>query len=113
MERPQNHKLLKTKFKVLGEVYLDIDYTNIAYINDTGRNWTNGKSNIRDKVSSQINADFKSSDDLISYLEKKPHNKICFQIHPERWDNKYIPWFLQLGKDSAINSLKYVFNLIR
>jgi hypothetical protein len=36
----ENHDLLTNKYNLLGEVYLDIDYTDIAYINDTGRNWT-------------------------------------------------------------------------
>ena len=44
-----NHTRLIGDFKIIGEVYLDIDYSDIAYINDTGRNWTSGKSNIRDK----------------------------------------------------------------
>lgn len=108
-----NHSLLKNKFKILGEVYLDIDYSEIVYINDTGRNWTNGKSNIRDKVNSNIQADFNTTSELLNYLTKSPHNKICFQIHPERWEEDLLPWLVQFGKDFAINNLKYIFNLIR
>jgi hypothetical protein len=110
---PVRHSLLKNKFNILGEVYLDIDYSDIAYINDTGRNWTNSKSNIRDKVNSNIQADFKNQAELIDYLAKTPHPKICFQIHPERWDDDFFPWFAQLAKDNVINSLKYIFNLNR
>lgn len=110
---PQRNFLLKNKFEILGEVYLDIDYTEIAYINDTGRNWTNSKSNIRDKVNSNIQVNFKNKSELLSYLEKPLHKQICFQIHPERWEENYLPWFVQLAKDTAINNLKYIYNLIQ
>lgn len=109
----ERHSLLKNKYEILGEVYLDIDYSDIAYVNDTGRNWTNGKSNIRDKVSSNIEVDFQTSEELIHYLDTRIHKKICFQIHPERWDDNLLDWLVQLGKDSTINTLKYLFNLIK
>ncbi len=110
---PENHKLLKEKFKILGEVYLDINYSDIAYINDTGRNWTSGKSNRRDKVDSTIDADFKSGVDLLNYLNSNPHPKICFQIHPERWSNELMEWTSQLLKDQAINTVKFILSKIK
>ena len=54
----KNCKYLKNDLNILGEVYLDIDYTDIAYITDTGRNWVSNESNIRDKVISDIDCDF-------------------------------------------------------
>jgi hypothetical protein len=105
---PENHRLLKTDLGILGEVYLDIDYTDIAYINDTGRNWTSNESNRRDKVESKISADFGSGEELLAYLHQAPHYKIVFQIHPERWTDSYIPWTLQLFFDTAINFAKKI-----
>lgn len=110
---PHRHSLLKNKFKILGEVYLDIDYSDVAYINDTGRNWTNGKSNIRDKVHSNIQANFNNSNELISYLEKTPHSKICFQIHPERWTNNKLEWIEQSLKDNVINFSKKLISIVK
>lgn len=109
----ENHEYLKNKLGILGEVYLDIDYTDIAYINDTGRNWTSGKSNRRDKVESNIKADFSSGEELLNYLNGNPHNRICFQIHPERWSNNSLEWLSQYLKDSSINAAKVVFSLIK
>ncbi len=109
----KNHTYLKKQLDLLGEVYLDIDYADIAYINDTGRNWTSGKANVRDKVYSNIKADFSSGAELLSYLSNDPHPKICFQIHPERWNNNAIGWFIQLMRDSATNSAKRILNFLR
>src|SRR5690606_27946736 len=52
---PSRHALLKEQFGILGEIYLDIDYSDIAYISDTGRNWTADVANVRDKVHSNLN----------------------------------------------------------
>ncbi|MFP4557358.1 MAG: hypothetical protein ACLFNU_10845 [Bacteroidales bacterium] len=109
----ENHEYLKNKLQILGEVYLDIDYTDIAYINDTGRNWTSGRANVRDKVYSSIKADFSSGKELLSYLSDSPHPKICFQIHPERWNNKTLGWAIQLMRDTAANTAKKLLKLLR
>ena len=105
----KNHEYLINELGLLGEVYLDIDYSDIAYINDTGRNWTSGKSNVRDKVDSNIKANFNSSEELLAYLSK-PHPKLVFQIHPERWSDNQLEWFVQNCKDSAINAIKKILN---
>jgi hypothetical protein len=105
---PENHRLLKNELDVLGEVYLDIDYTDLAYINDTGRNWTSNESNRRDKVESNVMADFSSGEALLAYLQSNPHPKLVFQIHPERWADGYIPWAMQLFFDRAINFAKKI-----
>jgi hypothetical protein len=104
----ENHDLLLNKFGILGEVYLDIDYSDIAYVNDTGRNWKTKLSNRRDHVSSKINADFNSSEELLNYFSDNPHPKICFQIHPERWTDDKLEWVTQWAKDKAINTIKKI-----
>ncbi|MFN5795481.1 MAG: hypothetical protein ACK455_11820 [Bacteroidota bacterium] len=109
----ENHQYLKNELGIIGEVYLDIDYSDIAYINDTGRNWTSGKANRRDKVNSKILADFYSGEDLLEYLSSNPHPKVCFQIHPERWSNNSVEWITQYIKDSSINAAKVVFSQIK
>jgi len=108
-----NHSYLKNQLNILGEVYLDVDYTDIAYINDTGRNWTSGKANVRDKVNSEVNADFSSGYKLLEYFKNNPHPKICFQIHPERWNDNHIGWTIQLLRDSITALAKRMLKLFR
>ena len=104
----ENSQYLKDKLNILGEVYLDIDYSDIAYINDTGRNWISNKSNIRDKIISDINSDFNNETELREALINKKFNKIIFQIHPERWNDNSIPWSLQYGFDLSVNIVKSI-----
>jgi hypothetical protein len=102
-----NHNRLIEKYGILGEVYLDIDYTDIAYISDTGRNWTSGRFNRRDKVASSIEVDFKNGESLLEYLNSSPASKMVFQIHPERWENNVIRWVIQYFSDAAVNIAKW------
>lgn len=102
----ENHDLLTNKFNILGEVYLDIDYKEIAYINDTGRNWTSTKSNRRDHVDSNIPADFESAEKLLEYFKNNPNPKMIFQIHPERWTDNQLEYVMQASKDGLINMIK-------
>jgi hypothetical protein len=102
----KNHEKLVKKYNLLGEIYIDIDYTDIAYINDTGRNWNSTKSNLRDKVNSKIKIDFSGGQRLLNYLNNEPHPKLIFQIHPERWSDNYFEYIVQFLKDKSINFVK-------
>jgi hypothetical protein len=108
-----NHNLLATKYGILGEVYLDIDYTDLAYIGDTGRNWLSDKNNSRDKVNSNIKAEFQNGQELLNYFKGNPHPKLVFQIHPERWSRNYPDHIMQWGQDQFINQAKKVVKLIK
>ena len=97
---------LFNEFKLLGEVYLHIDYSDILYVTDTGRNWVSGRSNKRDKVETNVMRDFDTGEELLSYLQNEPHNKMVFQIHPERWSNSTSGLLLDAGRDGLINLAK-------
>jgi hypothetical protein len=102
----KNHQKLIDHYKILGEIYLDIDYSDIAYINDTGRNWRIRKANRRDLVDSNVLLDFRNGRSLLVYLNEQPHPKLVFQIHPERWSEQNFEYIVQYSKDKTINLLK-------
>jgi hypothetical protein len=102
----RNHNLLLEKFGIIGEVYLDINYSDILYITDTGRNWTSSKSNRRDKVASKVNVDFENGSELLSYLSSSPHRRMILLAHPERWEDKLSGWIIQYFKDIGANVIK-------
>ena len=104
---PKNHDLLLGKFGILGEVYLDIDYRDTVYINDTGRNWFSSKSNLRDRVVSNLNLDFKNGEALYQYLVSNPNPRVVFQVHPERWTDKMTGYYLSVLLDAVVNACKY------
>ncbi|MCP4672671.1 MAG: hypothetical protein GY857_15355 [Desulfobacula sp.] len=102
----KNHQLLISRYGIKGEVYLDIDYSNIAYINDTGRNWCSHRSNIRDRVDSDIQLDLPGQEEFITYL-KSPHSKLVLSIHPERWHDDFYGYSFEFLRDKLINLVKY------
>ena len=104
---PKNHELLSGKFGIVGEVYLDIDYGDTIYINDTGRNWFSSKSNLRDRVISSLSLDFKNGEELYQYLVSNPHPRVVFQVHPERWTDKMTGYYRSLLLDTMVNVCKY------
>ena len=104
-----NHDYLINEMKILGEVYLDIDYSEIYYINDTGRNWTSNSYNIRDRVSNGITKEFSSGKELLSNLREKSLNKFVFQIHPERWAISNFDYYSQRILDNIVNASKVCY----
>lgn len=97
---------LHHKFSILGEIYLDINYKDIAYISDTGRNWEQIKSNKRDVVNTNVTVSLKSGTNLLEALKSKRWSKIVLQIHPERWSENCFQYFYQLINDNCINLVK-------
>jgi hypothetical protein len=104
-------ELLFKKFGILGDAILDIDYSNVVYISDTGRNWSSTKSNVRDKVDSLIKIDFRNGYNLYSYLDHHPNPKMVFQIHPERWSSNNLDYSMQFCKDFCINLVKTIISI--
>jgi hypothetical protein len=96
---------------IRGEIYLAIDYSEIAYLSDTGRNWAS-KNNLRDKVQSNIPVLFNSSYQLLDYLCNYSFKKMVFQVHPERWVDALFPWAWQFGLDKGTNIIKTVLRNI-
>jgi len=105
-EPAERHSKLVNHYNLLGEVYLDMDYSDIAYISDTGRNWSPEKQNRRDVVNSQISVSFSKGQNLLNYLGHHPHPKLVFLAHPERWSENSIEYGIQYLKDKIINLVK-------
>jgi hypothetical protein len=105
-EIAENREKLVGQYHLLGEVYLDIDYTDIGYISDTGRNWATQKANRRDRVQSDILLNFNDGHRLLNYLNNRPHPKLVFLAHPERWTDGYFEFAIQYSIDSLANLIK-------
>ncbi len=104
----KNRAYLKKTLEIHGEVYLDIDYADIAYISDTGRNWSQGKSNRRDIVYSKMSPNFKDGLVLLDSFSKVVYPKVVFQVHPERWTDSRVEYCTQWAKDQVANIIKTI-----
>ena len=94
------------QFQILGEVYLSIDYSQVAYLTDTGRSWNADRANIRDRADSQPKGSVQSTDELMELIESRAIPRMCIQTHPERWGKEFSGWILQYVKDKLSNLIK-------
>ena len=108
-----NHELLVNELKILGEIYLDIDYSDIVYINDTGRNWNSTRSNLRDQVKSNTTIEFETGELLYEYLVSTPNPRLVFQVHPERWTDKRFEYCFIFFFFFMVNVAKYLIKWCR
>jgi hypothetical protein len=100
--RRYNHR----DFGILAEAFLNVDYSAMYYLTDTGRTWRQTKANIRDTVKNGLAADVDSTDSLISFIRSNANRKIALVMHPERWTDNLIAWMIQYFSDITVNVAK-------
>ena len=96
------------KLGIIGEPYYDIDFNEFAYFTDTGRKWNGNNVNVRDKVKNNFNFQFLNTKDIINNMEQLP-KRLMFTIHPERWNDEFMPWMRQLVTQNMKNIVKRAF----
>lgn len=112
-------------FGISGEPYFDLDFNKVFYLTDTGRSWNGERFNLRDRVTrtreksqpagpdqervfptSQAGT-FSNTMDILRELEKnRLPSIIMITIHPQRWNNEYIPWMKELLAQNMKNVVK-------
>jgi len=106
-----DNKIIWTKYNyrdlgLIGEPYFDIDFNEFLYLTDTGRRWNGDKVSVRDKVNSKYNFDLKTTQDVINAIPQFP-DKIMITIHPQRWEDNYVPWLQEFVLQNAKNVVKW------
>lgn len=106
-----DNKMIWTKYNyrdlgLIGEPYFDIDFNEFLYLTDTGRRWNGDKVSVRDKVNSKYKFDLKSTQDVINAIPQFP-DKIMITIHPQRWDDRFLPWAKELVSQNIKNVVKW------
>lgn len=91
---------------IIGEPYFDIDFNEFAYFTDTGRRWNAQNMTIRDRVNSKYQFNFKNTQEIIEHFSDLPE-KMMFTVHPERWNDEFLPWFKELLFQNFKNIVKY------
>jgi hypothetical protein len=96
------------KLGLIGEPFFDIDFKNVLYLTDTGRRWDGMKVSIRDKVLQtplQEKYHFRRTKDIINNIATLP-NQIMINVHPQRWNNHFLPWIKELLMQNLKNVVK-------
>ncbi len=101
-------------YGILGEPYFDLDFRQVLYITDTGRQWNGAGVSIRDKVSSPFHYDFSSTQSLAQQLTQEHLPRTILQtIHPQRWNDNYVPWMEEFVSQNMKNVIKRILTANR
>ncbi len=114
-----DNKLIWKKFDyresgIIGEPYLDVDYSQVLYITDTGRKWNDDIANVRDRVEGIRTGPFKSSNNILDII--KSHGvggAVIITTHPESWYGNLVLWTYDLILQSMKNIIKTLIKIIR
>ncbi len=94
---------------ITGEPYLDLDYSEIFYITDTGRKWNNKDASIRDKVDTPFDIEVKNTAHFIELLKAgKMPDKMMINTHPQRWNDDWRMWIIELVLQNMKNQVKRI-----
>lgn len=94
------------ELSLICEPYLDIDFTQVAYLTDTGNCWDGEKYSVRDHVTTHFRFPIHTTDDLINHIrEGLMPDKLMLNVHPARWNNNPVKWFV---RDYILSRPKYI-----
>ncbi len=95
-------------FALIGEVYRDVDYRDVAYFSDTGRTWHPHRYNIRDHAAFPPGAIVDTTDELRDLLRSRQLRRLCLLVHPDRWSATPREWSRRAVRDEIENRIKMV-----
>ena len=95
-------------YDIVAEPYFDVDFSKVFYLTDTGRRWDGHKVSVRDKVNSGFSQSFHTTDEIIKSADQLP-DQIMFTFHPQRWNDKKIPWIKEIVLQNTKNLIKKYF----
>ena len=98
---------------VIGEPYLDTDFSDVLYLTDTGRCWDGYKVSVRDKIPGRQDEwtakglTWHTTPDLIRAIEddRLPAH-VMITSHPQRWTNNRAEWWKELVLQTMKNIVK-------
>ena len=98
---------------IIGEPYMDTDFSDVFYLTDTGRCWDGYKVSVRDKIPGHQERwtaeglTFHTTAQLLDALENdRLPAHIMMTTHPQRWTNDSAAWWKELLTQSAKNVVK-------
>ncbi|MBS1514741.1 MAG: hypothetical protein JSS63_06900 [Bacteroidetes bacterium] len=97
-------------YGIIGEPYFDVDFSKFGYLTDTGRSWNGEKVSVRDKVkNSPYSFNLKTSFEVIeAFKANKLPPKIMITTHPQRWNNKLLPYITEFVMQKTKNFVKAI-----
>lgn len=98
---------------LLGEPYLDTDFSDVFYLTDTGRCWDGYKVSVRDKIPgyqdswTKAGLTWHTTVQLIAAIEQgRLPEHVMMTTHPQRWTNNRGAWLKELFVQNFKNIIK-------
>lgn len=102
------------------EPYLDLDYSQLFYLTDTGRRWDGYRVSLRDKIPvyqdawSRRGLTFHRTDQILEAIrEGRFPERVLITTHPQRWNENMRWWWRELLEQRAKNLVKFLLVLFR
>lgn len=103
------------KLDIIGEPYLDTDFSDVFYLTDTGRCWDGYKVSVRDKIPSYQDEwtarglTWHTTPALIDAIRQgKIPAHVMITTHPQRWTNNPAAWWKECVMQNAKNIIKRI-----
>lgn len=100
---------------IIGEPYLDTDFSDVFYLTDTGRRWDGFKVSVRDKIPQYQDEwtakglVWHTTPQLLRAIEEdRLPAHVMMTTHPQRWTDKRGEWWLEMMAQSAKNIIKRI-----
>ena len=102
---------------IIGEPYVDTDFSDVFYLTDTGRCWDGYKVSVRDKIPeyqdewTKKGLSWHGTEQLIAAVEAgKLPSHVMLTTHPQRWNPMGWSWFKELVMQNIKNQIKRILN---
>ena len=100
---------------IIGEPYLDTDFSDVLYLTDTGRRWDGYKTAVRDKIPQFQDKwtakgwTWRTTAQLMEAIEKgSTPAHIMLTTHPQRWTNDMSLWYYEWLSQTVKNLVKRI-----
>ncbi|MCK4613186.1 MAG: hypothetical protein KAU14_00155 [Thermoplasmata archaeon] len=100
-------------YKILGEAYLSIDYSNVTCFTDLNRKWIGERYSLDDYENTRVVIEIKSTVDLIDHIVNDKFDQICILAHPNRWNDDLVDWTRELIFQNIKNIGKNILKIYR
>ena len=98
---------------IIGEPYMDTDFSDVFYLTDTGRCWDGYKVSVRDKIPTHQDEWTKAGlswhtthELLVAIHAGRLPNHVMMTTHPQRWTNDTCAWWKELLLQNMKNCIK-------
>ena len=98
---------------VIGEPYMDTDFSKVFYLTDTGRCWDGYKVSVRDKIPQYQDEwtakglVWHTTPQLLQAIEEgRLPQQVMITTHPQRWTNDSALWWKELVLQNSKNIIK-------